>query len=61
MQRSNMKNNKNRMLKLVLALLIAALIAVVGYILWQEYQYGVSDAYYDSLRNTGLTKGGWLA
>lgn len=51
--------NKNRMLKLLLALLIAALVLVVGYIALREYQYGVSDAYYDSLRNTGLVKGAW--
>lgn len=55
-----MKNlDKNRMLKLLLAVLLLALLAVVGYILLREYQYGVSEEYYDSLRNTGL-KGGWL-
>ena len=49
-----MKNlDKNRMLKLLLAVLLLALLAVVGYILLREYQYGVSEDYYDSLRNTG--------
>lgn len=51
------KLDNNRTLKLLLILLILALIAVVGYILLREYQYGVSDQYYDSLRNTGLLKG----
>ena len=54
-----MKNlDKNRMLKLLLAVLLLALLAVVGYILLREYQYGVSEDYYDSLRNTGWLKGG---
>ena len=52
------KLDKNRMLKLVLAVLVIALLAVIGYILLREYQYGVSEEYYDSLRNTGLLKGG---
>ena len=57
-----MKNlDKNRVLKLMLAVLLLALIAVVGYILLREYQYGVSDEYYDSLRNTGWLKGGRMA
>lgn len=51
------KLDKNQALRLILALLIAALVVVVGYILLREYQYGVSDEYYDSLRNTGLMKG----
>ena len=46
------------MLKVVLAMLIIALIAVVGYIILREYQYGVSESYYESLRNIGLLKGG---
>ena len=46
------------LLKLVLAVLVIALLAVIGYILLREYQYGVSEEYYDSLRNTGLLKGG---
>lgn len=53
------KLDRKHMLMLILVLLILALIAVVGYILWQEYQYGVSDAYYDSLRNTGLVRSVW--
>ncbi len=55
------KKNNTRTLKLVLLGLIIALIAVAGYILWQEMQYSVSDEFYDSLRNTGLLKGGWRA
>lgn len=53
------KLDKTKLLKLILLALVIALAAVVGYILWQEYQYGVSDSYYDSLRNTGLLKGVW--
>ena len=49
--------DKKRLLTLVLIVLIIALIAVVGYIVLREYQYGVSDKYYDSLRNLGLGKG----
>lgn len=55
------KKDNTRVLKLVLLGLIVALAAVVGYILWQEMQYSVSDEFYDSLRNTGLVKGGWQA
>lgn len=55
-----MKHNKMALLRVLLALLVLALIAVGGYILWQEHQYGVSEEYYDSLRNTGLLKGGWM-
>ena len=55
------KLDKNRVLKLLLVALVLALAAVVGYILLREYQYGVSDEYYDSLRNTGWLKGGWIA
>lgn len=52
------KLDKNRILTLLLAVLVIALIAVVAYIVWQEYQYSVSDTYYDSLRNIGMVKGG---
>lgn len=51
--------DKNRLLKLLLILLILALIAVVGYIGLREYQYGVSEDYYDSLRTIGLRRGAW--
>ena len=58
--RRTMKNrNKMKMLRLILAVLVLALIAVGGYILWQEYQYGVSEDYYESLRDIGLVKGWW--
>lgn len=53
------KMDRYRRLQLVLVLLVAALAAVVGYILWREYQYGVSEAYYDSLRNTSRAMGVW--
>ena len=53
------KERKLRLMKLLLVLLILALLAVVGYILLREYQYGVSEDYYDSLRNLG--KGASLA
>lgn len=55
------KLDKNRLLKLLLLALLIALITVVGYIALREYQYGVSDEYYDSLRKTGLLKGVWKA
>ena len=54
------KNNQSKLLKLILLILILALIAVGGYIFWQEYQYSVSEDYYDSLRNTGLMGGRWM-
>ena len=53
------KLDKAKLLRLILLVLIIALVAVVGHIFWEEYQYGVSDVYYDSLRNTGLLKGAW--
>ena len=55
------KLDKNRLLKQLLLPLLIALVAVVGYIALREYQYGVSDEYYDSLRKTGLLKGVWKA
>lgn len=54
-----MKHDNTTLLRRLLVLLVLALIAVGGYILWQEYQYRVSEDYYDSLRNIGLLKGGW--
>ena len=47
------KLDKMQLLKILLAVLIAALVIVVGNILIKEYQYGVSEDYYDSLRKTG--------
>lgn len=55
------KLDKAQVLRLILVALIIALAAVVGYILLREYQYGVSEDYYNSLRNTGLVKGAWKA
>ena len=53
------KLDKAILLRLILLVLIFALVVVLGYIFWEEYQYGVSDEYYDSLRNTGLLRGVW--
>ena len=55
------KLDKTQVLRLILVALIIALATVVGYILLREYQYGVSEDYYNSLRNTGLVKGAWKA
>ena len=55
------KTDKTQWLRLILVVLVIALIAVVGYIVLREYQYGVSEDYYNSLRNTGLLKGAWKA
>ena len=51
------KTKQNRGLMALLIVLILALLAVTGYILLREYQYGVSEEYYDSLRNIGLAEG----
>ena len=51
------KTKQNRGLMALLIVLILALLAVTGYILLREYQYGVSEEYYDSLRNIGLATG----
>lgn len=55
------KLDKMRLLKLLLALLILALLIVVGNIVIKEYQYGVSDEFYDSLRKTGQMLRRWMA
>ena len=55
------KLDKMRLLKLLLALLILALVVVVGNIIIKEYQYGVSDEFYDSLRKTGYVLRRWMA
>ena len=54
------KLDKMRLLKLLLVLLIVALVVVVGNIIIKEYQYGVSDDFYDSLRKTGQIRR-WMA
>lgn len=54
-----MKNKQPVWLKVLLIVLILAFVAVVGYIVLREYQYGVSEDYYNSLRNLG--KEGFLA
>lgn len=53
-----MKNGRG--LKLLLALLIVALAAVLAVIVWRQHEYGVSEQYYDTLR--GLMRSGrWTA
>ena len=51
------KLDRTQLLRLMLVVLVIALAVVVGYILLREYQYGVSEEYYNGLRNTGLLKG----
>lgn len=49
-----------RWLVILLILLVIALVCVVGYILYRERLYEVSDEYYDSLRSlVNQTKGAW--
>lgn len=55
------KLDKMRLLKLLLVLLVLALVVVVGNIIIKEYQYGVSEDYYDSLRKTGQMLRRWMA
>jgi len=43
-----MKNGRG--LKLLIALLVIALIAVAAVIVFKEYEYGVSEQFYDNLR-----------
>lgn len=51
-----MKNGRG--MRLALVLIGIALAAVLAVILWKEYEYGVSGAYYENLR--GLVRpGGW--
>ena len=45
-----MKKGKKRSFTPVIIILIVLLLAVVGVIVWRQYDYGASDAYYDSLR-----------
>ncbi len=54
-------SSKTRFLAFVLGILIVALMAVLGYILWRECLYTAGEQYYDSLRNTGLMRGGFPA
>lgn len=53
------KLDKMRLLKLLLVLLVLAFVVVVGNIIIKEYQYGVSEDYYDSLRKTGQMLRRW--
>lgn len=51
-----MKNGRG--MKLLIALLAVALIAVLAVIAWKQHEYGVSEQFYDNLR--GLA-GRWAA
>ena len=53
-----MKNGRG--MKLLLVLLAAALAAVLAVILFKQYEYGVSEQYYDTLRGL-LINGRWTA
>lgn len=44
---------KRKGLLVLIVLLCVVLIAIVGVIGYKQYEYGVSDAYYESLRQTG--------
>ena len=52
-----MKNGRG--MKLVIALLAVALVAVLTVILWKQHEYGVSEQFYDNLR--GMAAGWWTA
>lgn len=52
---------KNRILALILVLLVVALAAVAGVIVFKQAEYKASEDFYQSLRTTGaLGKGGGL-
>ena len=54
-----MKNGKKRgKTGWIIAVLAAALIAVIVLILWKQWEYGKSTAFYDGLR--GALNGGGL-
>ena len=44
---------KRKGLLVLIVLLCVVLIAIVCVIGYKQYEYGVSDAYYESLRQTG--------
>ncbi|MBQ7887826.1 MAG: hypothetical protein IJ313_13185 [Clostridia bacterium] len=46
---------KNKVLAVVLALLVLALVAVVGVIVYKQAEYQAGEAFYESLR--GAAKG----
>ena len=52
-----MKNGRG--MKLLIALLVVALAAVVAVIVWKQHEYGVSEQFYDNLR--GFAGGRWTA
>lgn len=44
------KRRSQRMLLAVIVLLCVALAAIAGVVLFKQYEYGVSELYYESLR-----------
>lgn len=52
-----MKNGRG--MKLLIALLVVALAAVVAVIVWKQHEYGVSEQFYENLR--GFIGGRWNA
>ena len=53
------KRKKRGGLKAIIVCLIIALAVVLGVIVWKQYEYDVSEAFYDGLR--GALKAGGLA
>lgn len=47
------KRRSGKGLLVLIVLLFAALVTVLSVIGYKQYQYGVSNAYYESLRQTG--------
>lgn len=45
-----MKKKKNSLIPLLIAVLVVALIAVVGYIVLKQMEYGQSTEFYSGLR-----------
>ena len=50
---------RNRLLAVILVLLIAALVAVLGVIVFKTQEYKAGEEFYKSLRTTGWMSGGW--
>lgn len=50
------KHRKKRSMKWLIALLVIALIAVAGVIVWRQHEYAASADFYDGLR--GAIRGG---
>ena len=46
-------------LRVMIAVLVIALLAVAAVIVWKQWEYGVSEQFYDGLR--GFVGGRWSA